>query len=163
MSAVGFNFPQLCIRQQRHDHALRRHGQRAHRHRGAGCAAQGKKPDDCTVVGFAGDGGTADIGLQALSGAIDRNDDVLYICYDNEAYMNTGIQKSSLTPFGAKTTTTPAGRERTRLPDAEEEPVRDRGCSWHSLCRYRERGLSATTSSAKWSGRATSKARATST
>ena len=45
-----------------------------------------------------------------LSGAIDRNDDVLYICYDNEAYMNTGIQKSSLTPFGAKTTTTPAGR-----------------------------------------------------
>ena len=61
------------------------------------------------VVGFAGDGGTADIGIQALSGAIDRNDDVLYICYDNEAYMNTGIQKSSLTPFGAKTTTTPAG------------------------------------------------------
>ncbi len=75
----------------------------------AGLRAQGKKPDDCTVVGFAGDGGTADIGLQALSGAIDRNDDVLYICYDNEAYMNTGIQKSSLTPFGAKTTTTPAG------------------------------------------------------
>ena len=61
------------------------------------------------MVGFAGDGGTADIGIQALSGAIDRNDDVLYICYDNEAYMNTGIQKSSLTPFGAKTTTTPAG------------------------------------------------------
>ncbi|MFR1640000.1 MAG: thiamine pyrophosphate-dependent enzyme [Eggerthellaceae bacterium] len=75
----------------------------------AGLRAQGKKPDDCTVVGFAGDGGTADIGIQALSGAIDRNDDVLYICYDNEAYMNTGIQKSSLTPFGAKTTTTPAG------------------------------------------------------
>ena len=65
---------------------------------------------DAQVVGFAGDGGTADIGLQALSGAIDRNDDVLYICYDNEAYMNTGIQKSSLTPFGARTTTTPAGR-----------------------------------------------------
>ena len=62
------------------------------------------------LVGFAGDGGTADIGIQALSGAIDRNDDVLYICYDNEAYMNTGIQKSSLTPFGAKTTTTPAGK-----------------------------------------------------
>ena len=62
------------------------------------------------MVGFAGDGGTADIGLQALSGAIDRNDDVLYICYDNEAYMNTGIQKSSLTPFGASTTTTPAGK-----------------------------------------------------
>ena len=51
------------------------------------------------MVGFAGDGGTADIGLQALSGAIDRNDDVLYICYDNEAYMNTGIQKSSAHPL----------------------------------------------------------------
>ena len=68
-------------------------------------------PAGCmSAVGFAGDGGTADIGLQALSGAIDRNDDILYICYDNEAYMNTGIQKSSLTPFGAKTTTTPAGK-----------------------------------------------------
>ena len=73
----------------------------------AGAKAQGL--EDYHVVGFAGDGGTADIGIQALSGAIDRNDDVLYICYDNEAYMNTGIQKSSLTPFGAKTTTTPAG------------------------------------------------------
>ena len=74
----------------------------------AGAKAQGL--EDYHVVGFAGDGGTADIGLQALSGAIDRNDDVLYICYDNEAYMNTGIQKSSLTPFGASTTTTPAGK-----------------------------------------------------
>ncbi|MDE5619956.1 MAG: pyruvate synthase subunit beta, partial [Ruminococcus sp.] len=65
---------------------------------------------DFTAVGFAGDGGTADIGIQALSGAIDRGDNILYICYDNEAYMNTGIQKSGLTPFGAKTTTTPAGQ-----------------------------------------------------
>ncbi len=64
---------------------------------------------DVNVVGFAGDGGTADIGLQALSGAIDRDDRVIYICYDNEAYMNTGIQKSGLTPFGTRTTTTPAG------------------------------------------------------
>jgi pyruvate ferredoxin oxidoreductase beta subunit len=77
----------------------------------AGLRAQGIKPDDCTVVGFAGDGGTADIGLQALSGAIDRNDDVLYFCYDNEAYMNTGIQQSSLTPYGASTTTSPVDRE----------------------------------------------------
>jgi pyruvate ferredoxin oxidoreductase beta subunit len=61
------------------------------------------------TVGFAGDGGTADIGFQALSGAIDRGDDMVYICYDNEAYMNTGIQKSGLTPYGTKTTTTPAG------------------------------------------------------
>ena len=74
----------------------------------AGLKAQGIT--DFHAVGFAGDGGTADIGIQALSGAIDRNDDILYICYDNEAYMNTGIQKSSLTPFGAKTTTTPAGK-----------------------------------------------------
>lgn len=62
------------------------------------------------TVGFAGDGGTADIGLQALSGAIDRNDDIIYICNDNEAYMNTGIQKSGLTPYGTKTTTSPAGK-----------------------------------------------------
>ncbi|MDR3074099.1 MAG: pyruvate synthase subunit beta, partial [Deltaproteobacteria bacterium] len=55
---------------------------------------------DYTVVGFAGDGGTADIGLQALSGAIDRNDRIIYICYDNEAYMNTGVQESGLTPYG---------------------------------------------------------------
>jgi len=59
------------------------------------------------VVGIAGDGGTADIGLQALSGAAERNEDVIYICYDNEAYMNTGTQRSSLTPSGAATTTTP--------------------------------------------------------
>ena len=65
--------------------------------------------EDFHVVGFAGDGGTADIGIQALSGAIDRNDKLIYICYDNEAYMNTGIQQSSLTPYGSKTTTSPAG------------------------------------------------------
>jgi len=60
-----------------------------------------------TVVGFAGDGGTLDIGIQALSGAAERNDDILYICYDNEAYMNTGTQRSSATPRGVKTATTP--------------------------------------------------------
>lgn len=59
------------------------------------------------VVAIAGDGGTFDIGLQALSAAAERNDDFLYICYDNEAYMNTGIQRSSSTPWGAWTTTTP--------------------------------------------------------
>ncbi len=109
MSAVGFNFPQLSFA---NNSMITPFAATAAVLTGieAGLRAQGKKPDDCTVVGFAGDGGTADIGLQALSGAIDRNDDVLYICYDNEAYMNTGIQKSSLTPFGAKTTTTPAGQ-----------------------------------------------------
>jgi len=59
------------------------------------------------VVAWAGDGGTFDIGLQALSGAAERNDDIIYVCYDNEAYMNTGIQRSSATPYGAWTTTTP--------------------------------------------------------
>jgi len=62
------------------------------------------------VIAMAGDGGTADIGLQALSGALERGHDFIYICYDNEAYMNTGIQRSSSTPFGASTTTSPAGK-----------------------------------------------------
>lgn len=66
--------------------------------------------EDTHSVGFAGDGGTADIGIQALSGAIDRGDDIIYFCNDNEAYMNTGIQKSGLTPYGTKTTTSPAGK-----------------------------------------------------
>lgn len=73
----------------------------------ASAKRQGLK--DVNVVAFAGDGGTVDIGLQALSGACERNDDILYICYDNEAYMNTGIQRSGATPYGAKTTTTPVG------------------------------------------------------
>jgi pyruvate ferredoxin oxidoreductase beta subunit len=60
-----------------------------------------------TVVAIAGDGGTNDIGLQALSGAAERDTDFIYICYDNEAYMNTGTQRSSSTPLGAKTATTP--------------------------------------------------------
>ncbi len=61
------------------------------------------------IVAMAGDGGTADIGLQALSGALERGHDFVYICFDNEAYMNTGIQRSSATPFGASTTTSPPG------------------------------------------------------
>jgi pyruvate ferredoxin oxidoreductase beta subunit len=64
-----------------------------------------------TFVGMGGDGGTADIGLQALSGALERGHDFIYVCYDNEAYMNTGIQRSSSTPFGATTTTSPAGKK----------------------------------------------------
>ena len=62
------------------------------------------------VVAMAGDGGTADIGLQALSGALERGHNFLYVCYDNEAYMNTGVQRSSSTPYGASTTTSPAGK-----------------------------------------------------
>lgn len=66
--------------------------------------------NDITVVGWAGDGGTSDIGIQALSGAAERNTDFLYVCYDNEAYMNTGTQRSGSTPKGASTTTTPNGK-----------------------------------------------------
>jgi len=107
MSAVAFNYPQLCFG---NNAIITPFAATASVLTGieAGLRAQGIS--NFQAVGFAGDGGTADIGLQALSGAIDRNDDILYICYDNEAYMNTGIQKSGLTPFGAKTTTTPAGK-----------------------------------------------------
>jgi pyruvate ferredoxin oxidoreductase beta subunit len=62
------------------------------------------------VVAIAGDGATSDIGLQALSGALERGHNFIYICFDNEAYMNTGIQRSSATPYGATTTTSPAGK-----------------------------------------------------
>ena len=63
------------------------------------------------VVASGGDGGTADIGLQCLSGAMERGDDILYVCWDNEAYMNTGVQRSGLTPIDADTTTSPAGSQ----------------------------------------------------
>ncbi len=76
---------------------------------GMAAALKAKNIKDATVLGIAGDGGTADIGLQALSGAVERGDRFVYVCYDNEAYMNTGVQRSSLTPFGATTTTTTAG------------------------------------------------------
>ena len=66
--------------------------------------------EEINVVAIAGDGATVDIGLQALSGAMERGHKMLYICFDNEAYMNTGIQRSSATPFGASTTTSPAGK-----------------------------------------------------
>jgi pyruvate/2-oxoacid:ferredoxin oxidoreductase beta subunit len=72
-----------------------------------------------TVVCLAGDGGTYDIGLGALSGAVDRGEDFLYVCFDNEAYQNTGNQKSSATPWGARTTSTPAGKT-TRKKDLME-------------------------------------------
>ncbi len=67
---------------------------------------------DVKPVSFVGDGATVDIGFQALSGAAERGDNLLYICYDNEGYMNTGVQRSSSTPYGAKTATTPVGPAR---------------------------------------------------
>ena len=107
MSAVGFNFPQLCFG---NNAIISTFAGTASMLTGIEAGLRARGETNYQAVGFAGDGGTADIGIQALSGAIDRNDDILYICYDNEAYMNTGIQKSSLTPFGARTTTTPAGK-----------------------------------------------------
>lgn len=74
---------------------------------------KGKLPqENIRVVAIAGDGATLDIGLQALSGAMERGHDFVYLCFDNEAYMNTGIQRSSATPFGASTTTSPAGKSK---------------------------------------------------
>ncbi len=75
----------------------------------AALKALGKK-EKVKVIAFGGDGGTVDIGFQALSGAMERGHEMLYICYDNEAYMNTGVQRSGATPYGASTTTSPAGR-----------------------------------------------------
>lgn len=83
---------------------------------------KGRIPDrDVNVVVFAGDGGTADIGLQALSGAMERGHNMLYICTDNEAYANTGVQRSGTTPYGASTTTAPAGK----YSIGKEQPKKD--------------------------------------
>ncbi|MGN1362396.1 MAG: pyruvate synthase subunit PorB [Methanobrevibacter sp.] len=71
--------------------------------------SQGK--EDTHVIAFGGDGGSVDIGLQSISGAMERGHNITYICYDNEAYMNTGIQRSGATPWGASTTTSPSGSE----------------------------------------------------
>jgi pyruvate ferredoxin oxidoreductase beta subunit len=70
-------------------------------------AAMRRRGKETQVVAWAGDGGTSDIGIQALSGALERGEDLIYICYDNEAYMNTGVQRSGTTPCGSLTTTTP--------------------------------------------------------
>ncbi|MBI4279448.1 MAG: pyruvate synthase subunit beta [Armatimonadetes bacterium] len=78
----------------------------------AGLDAVGAPPT--TVMAWAGDGGTFDIGFQAISSAAERDEDMIYVCYDNEAYMNTGIQRSSATPWGAWTATTPAARPQDR-------------------------------------------------
>jgi pyruvate ferredoxin oxidoreductase beta subunit len=74
---------------------------------------QGKVKKDIKFIAFGGDGGTYDIGLQSLSGAMERGHNFVYVCYDNGAYMNTGIQRSGATPTGASTTTAPAGKSST--------------------------------------------------
>ncbi len=77
----------------------------------AGYRARGQKPPN--LIAWGGDGATFDIGLGMLSGAWERGDDFLYVCFDNEAYMNTGVQSSGSTPYGTNTTTTPPGRKST--------------------------------------------------
>ncbi|UCF91141.1 MAG: pyruvate synthase subunit beta [Desulfobacterales bacterium] len=94
----------------------------------AGAAASGvraaldmKGDTATTVLSWAGDGGTFDIGFQSLSGAVERNEDCIFVCYDNEAYMNTGVQRSSSTPYGTRTTTTPGqGWKKTRKKNMVE-------------------------------------------
>ncbi|MBA7621711.1 Pyruvate synthase subunit PorB [subsurface metagenome] len=107
MAAVGFIYPQMAFSSNA---IISMFPGTASMLSGIAVGAKALGIEDFYAVGFAGDGGTADIGIQALSGAIDRNDRIIYICYDNEAYMNTGIQKSGLTPYGTRTTTTPAGK-----------------------------------------------------
>jgi pyruvate ferredoxin oxidoreductase beta subunit len=85
---------------------------------------KGKITKEIKFVTFCGDGGTYDIGLQSLSGAMERGHDMLYICYDNGAYMNTGIQRSSATPLGAETTTCPAGTSIPGKPQARKDLTR---------------------------------------
>ncbi|MBS7653735.1 pyruvate ferredoxin oxidoreductase [Candidatus Bathyarchaeota archaeon] len=94
------------------------------------------------VIAIAGDGGTFDIGIQALSGALERGHDFLYICYDNEAYMNTGIQRSGATPHGAATTTSPAGRRIPGKPEFKKDLI--------GICAAHGIEYAATASPAYW-------------
>jgi pyruvate ferredoxin oxidoreductase beta subunit len=109
--------------------------------------------EDVAVVCFAGDGGTYDIGMQALSGALERGHRFLFVCYDNEAYMNTGIQRSGATPFGAATTTSQAGadgwgkaqrrKDMTAIAVAHHVPYVAQACAsyWDDLSRKVERAI----------------------
>jgi pyruvate ferredoxin oxidoreductase beta subunit len=110
---------------------------------------------EVAVVVFAGDGGTYDIGLQALSGALERGHRLLYVCYDNEAYMNTGVQRSGATPYGASTTTSPSGldsfgkaqqrKDMTAIAVAHGTPYVAQACSafWFDLARKAESAAAA--------------------
>ena len=89
---------------------------------GVEAAYKALKKGPVNIIAQGGDGGTADIGFQCISGMFERGHNVLYVCYDNEAYMNTGVQRSSFTPLGARTTTTPMGN-RTRKKDLPQIAV----------------------------------------
>jgi len=94
------------------------------------------------VIAIAGDGGTFDIGIQALSGALERGHDFLYVCIDNEAYMNTGIQRSGATPHGAATTTSPAGKKIPGKPEFKKDLI--------GICAAHGIEYAATASPAYW-------------
>jgi pyruvate ferredoxin oxidoreductase beta subunit len=85
---------------------------------------RGRVKGEIHFAAFGGDGGTYDIGLQSLSGALERGHDFVYICYDNGAYMNTGVQRSSATPLGASTTTSPAGKQVAGKPHYKKDLTR---------------------------------------
>ena len=118
---------------------------------------RGKIPADMDIkfIAFGGDGGTYDIGLQSLSGALERRHNFLYVCYDNGAYMNTGIQRSSATPFGSSTTTSPAGsviqgktewrKDLTRIVVAHNIPYAAQASpnNWADLSKKAEKALKA--------------------
>ncbi len=107
---------------------------------GVAAALRVKGRADVRTVAQGGDGGTTDIGFGCLSGMFERNDDVLYICYDNEGYMNTGVQRSSATPPTARTATTPAvGPEPGNVFGTGKSVPQDRGRPRHPLCRDRDR------------------------
>jgi pyruvate ferredoxin oxidoreductase beta subunit len=98
---------------------------------------------DTNVIVYAGDGGTVDIGIQALSGAFERGTDFLYICYDNEAYGNTGMQRSGSTPLGARTTTTPGGKptakkDLDRIVEAHSPPYMATASAAYPLDLYKK-------------------------
>ncbi|HEX5450205.1 MAG TPA: thiamine pyrophosphate-dependent enzyme [Gaiellaceae bacterium] len=111
--------------------------------------------EEITFVAFAGDGGTYDIGLQALSGALERGHRFIFCCYDNEAYMNTGVQRSGATPFGASTTTSPSGKvglgklqerkDMTAIAVAHHVPyvAQAAAAHWHDLARKAEKAAAA--------------------
>ncbi len=94
------------------------------------------------IIAVGGDGGTFDIGIQALSGALERGHDFVYLCYDNEAYMNTGIQRSGATPHGAATTTSPAGSEIPGKPEFKKDLI--------GICAAHGIEYAATASPAYW-------------
>ena len=105
----------------------------------AAMRVQGK--DNVRVIAQGGDGGTTDIGFGCLSGMFERNDDVLYICYDNEAYMNTGVQRSSATPPAARTATTPAvGKSPGNVAGTGKNVPLIAMAHMIPVCGHRERG-----------------------